>query len=43
MGENVKKFEKKISNLFDKKYGVMVNSGSCLLLAFEALNLPKKF
>ena len=42
MGENVKKFENKISNLFDKKYGVMVNSGSsALLLAFEALNLPK--
>ena len=42
MGENVKKFEKKISNLFDKKYGVMVNSGSsALLLAFESLNLPK--
>ena len=42
MGENVKKFEKKIRNLFEKKYGVMVNSGSsALLLAFEALNLPK--
>ena len=42
MGKNVKKFENKISSLFNKKYGLMVNSGSsALLLAFEALKLPK--
>ena len=42
MGKNVKKFESKINNLFNKKYGLMVNSGSsALLLAFEALQLPK--
>ncbi len=42
MGTNVVSFEKKISNLFDKKYGLMVNSGSsALLLAFASLNLPK--
>ena len=42
MGSNVVNFEKKISNLFDKKYGLMVNSGSsALLLAFASLNLPK--
>ena len=38
MGENVSKFESKVSKLFGKKYGVMVNSGSsALLLAFESL------
>ena len=38
MGENVSKFESKVSKLFAKKYGVMVNSGSsALLLAFESL------
>jgi CDP-6-deoxy-D-xylo-4-hexulose-3-dehydrase len=42
MGENVYEFEKKISKLFDKKYGLMVNSGSsALMLAMEVLNLPK--
>ena len=42
MSKNVSEFEHKISALFDKKYGVMVNSGtSALYLAFEALNLPK--
>ncbi len=42
MGKAVHSLEKKISNLFHKKYGVMVNSGSsALLLAFEVLNLPK--
>ncbi len=42
MGENVRKFEKKISALFNKKYGVMVNSGSsAIMLAIECLNLPK--
>ena len=42
MGKNVKKFENRISKLFNKKYGLMVNSGSsALLLAFEALKFPK--
>ena len=42
MGKNVYQFENKVSKLFQKKYGLMVNSGSsALLLAFEVLNLPK--
>ena len=42
MGKNVSNFEKRISKLFNKKYGLMVNSGSsALLLAMEALNFPK--
>jgi CDP-4-dehydro-6-deoxyglucose reductase, E1 len=42
MGKNVTEFEKKISSLFLKKYGIMFNSGSsALLIAFEILNLPK--
>tara|TARA_Y100000590_G_scaffold451236_1_gene592313 strand:- start:4004 stop:5212 length:1209 start_codon:yes stop_codon:yes gene_type:complete len=42
MGKNVYTFEKKIAKLFDKKYGLMVNSGSsALMLAIETLNLPK--
>ena len=41
MGKNVSTFEKKISKLFAKKYGLMVNSGSsALLLAMETLNFP---
>ena len=42
MGDSVKKFEKKISSLFQKKYGVMTNSGtSALIIAVDALRLPK--
>ena len=42
MGKNVNLFEKKISKLFDKNYGLMVNSGSsALFLAFASINLPK--
>ena len=42
MGLNVRSFENKVSKLFSKKYGLMVNSGSsALLLAIESLNLPK--
>lgn len=42
MGKSVLEFEKKVSKLFKKKYGLMVNSGSsALLLAFEVLQLPK--
>lgn len=42
MGGEVARFEKLIAELFGKKYGVMVNSGSSAnLLALEILNLPK--
>lgn len=42
LGEKTIAFEKKVSSLFGKKHGVMVNSGSSAnLLAFELLNLPK--
>ena len=42
MGKNVYEFEKRVAKLFDKKYGLMVNSGSsALLLAMESLNLPE--
>lgn len=42
MGKNVFTFEKKISKLFSKKYGLMVNSGSsALMLAMETLDFPK--
>jgi CDP-6-deoxy-D-xylo-4-hexulose-3-dehydrase len=42
MGKNVFNFEKKIAKLFDKKYGLMVNSGSsALMLAMESISLPK--
>ena len=42
MGDNVKLFEKKVSNLFGKELGVMVNSGSSAnLLAMELLDCPK--
>ncbi len=42
MGKSVKQFEKKISSLFQKKYGVMTNSGtSALIIAVDALRLPK--
>ena len=41
-GNNVKLLEKKVSSLFGKKYGLMVNSGSSAnLLAIAALNLRK--
>lgn len=40
MGKAVSKFEKKISKMFGKKYGLMVNSGSsALILALKSLNL----
>ena len=42
-GKFTKEFERKVSSLFGKKHGVMVNSGSSAnLLAFELLKLPKK-
>ena len=41
MGRNVFNFEKKISKLFSKKYGLMVNSGSsAIMLAMETLDFP---
>ena len=41
MGIETQNFEKGIAKLFDKKYGVMVNSGSSAnFLAIELLNLP---
>lgn len=41
MGSNVRSFESKISKLFNKRYGLMVNSGSsAIMLAIESLNLP---
>ncbi len=42
MGKNTKLFENKVSKLFNKKYGLMVNSGSsALLLAYETIPIPK--
>ena len=42
MGKAVNLFENKISKLFSKKYGLMVNSGSsALLLALKAVNFKK--
>ena len=42
MGNKIKQFERTVAKLFDKKFGIMVNSGSSAnLLAFELLNLPK--
>ena len=42
MGKNVEEFENKVSKLFNKKYGLMVNSGSsAIMLAIESLGLPK--
>jgi hypothetical protein len=42
MGKHVREMEANIASSFDKKYGVMVNSGSsALYLAIESLALPK--
>lgn len=42
MGKNTFEFEKRIAQIFEKDYGVMVNSGSsALYVGMEALNLPK--
>lgn len=41
MGRHVREFEERVATLFDKRHGVMVNSGSsALLLAVEVLDLP---
>lgn len=42
MGKHVRGMEEKVAALFDKKYGVMVNSGSSAnYLTIEVLNLPE--
>tara|TARA_Y100001954_G_scaffold234986_1_gene291645 strand:- start:141 stop:1328 length:1188 start_codon:yes stop_codon:yes gene_type:complete len=42
MGNKVKRFENKIANMFSKKYGIMVNSGSsAIILALRILNIKK--
>lgn len=42
MGKHVYEMEEKIAGLFDKKYGIMVNSGSSAnYLAIEILDLPR--
>lgn len=41
MGPHVREFEENVAKLFEKKHGVMVNSGSsALFLAAEILSLP---
>ena len=43
-GKNVSKLEKKVANIFGKKYALMVNSGSSAnLLAIQSLNLKRNF
>ncbi len=42
MGPEIEEFERRVSKIFAKKYGIMVNSGSSAnLLAIELMNLPK--
>lgn len=42
LGANTTQFESKVAQMFGKKHGVMVNSGSSAnLLAFELLDLPQ--
>lgn len=42
MGPEIEEFEERITKLFGKRYGIMVNSGSSAnLLAVELLNLPE--
>jgi CDP-6-deoxy-D-xylo-4-hexulose-3-dehydrase len=41
-GDKTSSFEKEVSNIFGKEYGIMVNSGSSAnLLAIECLDLPE--
>ena len=43
MGPKVELFEQKIASLFEKKYGLMTNSGSsALYLAMEVVNMPRE-
>ncbi len=42
VGQETTAFEKSVAKIYNKKYGVMVNSGSsAILVAFEILNLKK--
>lgn len=42
MGKSVREMEEKVSTLFNKKFGIMLNSGSSAnYLAIELLNLPE--
>ncbi len=42
MGKNVSKFENKIAKMYNKKYGVMLNSASsALMIAFEVIDIIK--
>ena len=42
MGKNVATLEKKVAKMFNKKYGLMMNSGSSsIMIAMEVLNFPK--
>ena len=42
IGRETQEFESRVANIFGKKYGIMVNSGSSAnLLAIELLNLPR--
>ncbi|KKR24435.1 MAG: NDP-hexose 3,4-dehydratase [Candidatus Daviesbacteria bacterium GW2011_GWB1_39_5] len=41
MGREIEEFERRLAKIFEKEYGIMVNSGSSAnLLAIELLNLP---
>jgi len=43
MGKYAREFEAKIADLFDKRYGLYVNSGSsALYIGMEAMNFPKE-
>ena len=43
MGPKVELFEQKVASLFEKKYGLMTNSGSsALYLAMEVVNMPRE-
>lgn len=42
MGKNVADLEKRVAKMFNKKYGLMMNSGSSsIMIAMEVLNFPK--
>ena len=42
IGKETEEFEKRVAKLFNKKFGVMVNSGSsAILIAIRLLNLPQ--
>ena len=42
MGKNVSQLEKKIAKMFNKKFGIMLNSASsALFIAFESINIQK--